>query len=347
MGFEVHFFAHGESHYDVFGNPRHCVHELNAAGVRCIAWPQNCVRYVDYLYRYGSRVQLAVLSRHVVADDTIDIVHELCSNAKIIFNTVDLHHIRERRQGMALNDPSLVLRSRETERREISLIERADFSLVVSTFEEDLLGSDATKGKLKVFPLIREVSDCVIPSFDSRSGIAFIGSYQHPPNVDAVEIFLSEIWPAIYADRQDITLYIVGSDLPDRIRKRNDAGVSFVGYVENIDAFLDSIKLTVAPLRFGAGAKGKVLSSLARGVPCVASVIAAEGMLLADGVEIAIASGPDEYLSKILELYDNDTLWSRYSSIALDAVRTRHSLEHGRVLMKEILQQLNVTHAED
>lgn len=346
FGFDVHFFAHGESHYDVFGDSQHCVHKLKEAGVHCIAQPRNCVRYIDYLYRYGLNVSVAVLSREVVAYDTMDVVRELCPKAKIVFNTVDLHHVRERRQGAVQNDPSLIARSYETEEREISLIDRADLSLVVSTYEEFLLKKDTGTRRLRVFPLIAEVSERAIPSFGSRSGVAFIGNYRHPPNVDAVETFLSDIWPAIHAARKEIKLYIVGSDLPDRIRKRNDAGVIFVGYVEDINTFLDTIKLTVAPLRFGAGAKGKLLTSMARGVPCVASTIAAEGMLLENDVEIAIASEPDQYLSKILDLYDNEPLWSQYSSAGFEAVLKRHSLNSGRALLKDILRQLDVTGPE-
>jgi len=127
------------------------------------------------------------------------------------------------------------------------------------------------------------------------------------PNIDAVTYFLDEVWPLVRAVMPDVEFRVIGADLPESLSTRSDPGVKFIGYVEDLEEYFAGIRLTVAPLRYGAGAKGKIVSSLAYGVPCVASSIASEGMGLKDGVDVLV--GDAGWSVPITALEDQDDGW--------------------------------------
>jgi glycosyltransferase involved in cell wall biosynthesis len=339
LGFDIHFLGTRDQSPDVRALAKEFPPDSN--GVRWLrAGDFHCVD--DYLFRYESRIAAAFLSRHWVAESLLPSVRELCPQAKIIFNTVDLHFIREKREGEILNEPELISRSMLSRQSELDLVRRADASIVVSEYERAALSSMGEDRQLYTVPLIREFGTAPVPEFSSRNGIAFVGGFSHRPNVDAVEHFLAAVWPELHARRPDIPFFVVGSSLPAELASRRDPGVRFVGHVEHIDHFLDGVKLTVAPLRFGAGAKGKVVLSLGRGVPCVASEIAAEGMGLQDGREIAVARSPADYVEKICSLYDDKAAWTQRSSNGLRRARSVFSLDNGIRLTRDILQDIGV-----
>ena len=104
----------------------------------------------------------------------------------------------------------------------------------------------------------------------------FIGTYQHPPNHDAAIYFVKEIWPKIHRRLPEARFLVVGSSVTPEILALAGDGIEVLGFVEDLDSLMAACRLTVAPLRFGAGLKGKVSSSLLSGVPVVASSIAVE-----------------------------------------------------------------------
>jgi glycosyltransferase involved in cell wall biosynthesis len=339
LGFDVHYFSTRDRSSDIRLLAKEFPPDSN--GFRWL-WADSFHCVDDYLFRYGHSIAAAFLSRHEVAESLLPLVRELCPRTKIVFNTVDLHFLRERREGEILNDPELISRSMLSKQSELDLIRRADASIVVSDYERAVLSSMGEARQLYTVPLIREFGTSPVPEFPSRNGIAFVGGFSHRPNVDAVEYFLSAVWPRLHARHPDIPFFVVGSSLPDQLASRRDPGVRFVGHVEHIDHFLDGVKLTVAPLRFGAGAKGKVVLSLGRGVPCVASEIAAEGMGLQDGREIAVARSPEDYIEQICSLYDDKAAWTQRSSAGLNRARSVFALDNGIRLTRDILQSIGV-----
>jgi glycosyltransferase involved in cell wall biosynthesis len=115
-----------------------------------------------------------------------------------------------------------------------------------------------------------------------------------------------------------------------------------VGHVQDLGAALEKLRLTVAPLRFGAGAKGKIVSSLSHGVPCVATPIATEGMGLVDGVSVLVADRTDLFAQKVIAAYRDEALWNRLSAGGLEAVRRNHSFENGLRLIGGMLAGIGV-----
>jgi glycosyltransferase involved in cell wall biosynthesis len=119
-------------------------------------------------------------------------------------------------------------------------------------------------------------------------------------------------------------------------------GVAYLGPLPDLDSWFDGLRLTVAPLRYGAGAKGKVASSIAAGVPCVGTPIAAEGMRLQDGMHIAVCDTPEAFAARICEVHEDPALWARLSSGGHDKARCSLSIEAGEKRLAALLRALGL-----
>jgi len=344
LGYEVHYLAVDELRKPETPITRNYREALESVGVRCLT-KGDCATADDYLVRYEREIAIVFISFRGVSAGLLDAAKKLCPDAKIIFNTVDLEFIRVGRQGQLANDKKIL---REAERIKISetgLASRAHATIVVSEYEREVLRSLGLAGVFLI-PILREFENLDTPAFSARRNIGFVGGYKHAPNVDAVEYFLSDVWPALHRKRPDIELLLAGADMPEKLSSRRDPNVKFIGYVADLNSFFAEIKVTVAPVRFGAGAKGKVVASLGQGVPCVASPVAAEGMGLQNGREISVASTPNEYVARICELYDQEELWTERSRNGLSLIRREYSVARGIELMRDLLEKIGAPPAK-
>jgi hypothetical protein len=218
-------------------------------------------------------------------------------------------------------------RAMATREREIHVARMADATFVVSMAEKPLLESTAPGTHVVWCPLMTDVPGCAA-GHDARSGLAFLGGYLHPPNLDAVEHFLDEIWPLIRESSPDLRFHAIGPDMPESLAARTDPGFVPVGHVPDLAPYLAQVRLTVAPLRYGAGAKGKVITSLAHGVRCVITPIAAEGMGFT-GDEIVVAGDPKSFAAAVVDVYTDPVRWAALSKSGMAWVTRTHSLEAG------------------
>jgi glycosyltransferase involved in cell wall biosynthesis len=175
-----------------------------------------------------------------------------------------------------------------------------------------LLRGEGIGPKIEVVPNIHAVRTDV-PPFGSRRNMLFIGGFRHPPNEDAVMYFVQDVMPLIRSELPGVQLLVVGSNVPPSIRKLASADVSILGYVPDVEPVFDACRLSVAPLRYGAGVKGKVTQSLAWGLPAVATPIAAEGLEMVNGEHLLVASDPVEFARRVIDLYQDEQLWTRLS----------------------------------
>ena len=209
---------------------------------------------------------------------------------------------------------------------------------MVSDHEKALLQDAVPNTPVFHLPLIRDIPGAGEATFDERQGIAFVGNYLHAPNLDAVRHFVREIWPAFHARVPSAELILGGAQMPMQVEQLGTAeGVRAIGYVDDLAALFNRIRLTVAPLRYGAGAKGKVVSSLCHGVPVLASQIAAEGIGLQDGRDILIARDQAQWVRHLQSAYCDEAVWAGLSKGGLEAMRKSHTLEAGMETLKDIL----------
>ncbi len=260
--------------------------------------------------------------------------------APLLFNTVDLHFLRLEREAMLTRSAAGLAEALRVQSVELAAVAAADRTLVVSQTERDLLARLLPGAAVEVMPLAFEVPGRTAP-FAPRRGVVFVGGFSHAPNVDAVLHFVRDIWPLV-AGRIDATLSIVGAAPPPEVTALAGPRVAVLGHVADLGALLAGCRLTVAPLRFGAGIKGKVITSLAAGVPCVATAVAAESMGLQDGVTARIADDPAGFADAVVALHEDAAVWQAVSDAGLAHVAAHFSLAAGRRRLAALLGGLGL-----
>ena len=311
--------------------------DLQQLGVEMLYAPY-CDSLKSYLKQSGAGIDYVLVHRVGVFKQWASLLRAQCPNARLVFHTVDLHHIREARQAETENSEKLRKQAKTTKKNELRLARKADAIVVVSDHEKKLLEEAVDGTPVFHMPLIREIPRAGRTKFSERHGIAFIGNYLHEPNLDAVRHFVHEIWPAFHAAVPSAELILGGAQMPVEVeRLEASEGVRTIGYIEDLAGLFNRIRLTVAPLRYGAGAKGKVVSSLCHGVPVVASPVAAEGMSLQDGRDILVAKDNAEWAEHLEAAYCDEAVWRKLRKSGLAAMRKNHTLEAGVKVLKEIL----------
>jgi GT2 family glycosyltransferase/glycosyltransferase involved in cell wall biosynthesis len=312
--------------------------DLQAAGVEVLYDP-----WIESLQRMfaerGDEFDFVMISRHYVASRYLSLLKRHCPQARFIFDTVDLHYLREERLAKLEQSPALERTAAQTRRSELAVIEAADATLVVSPVEQSVLREAAPEARVHVISNVHEVVGCRRP-YAERKDIFFVGGYQHPPNIDAAEWFVGSIWPLIREELPDIQFHLIGSKAPEQVRALHGNGVHFHGFVENLEPWLDGCRLAVAPLRYGAGIKGKVNISMSRGQPVVATPMAVEGMFAKAGRDVLIAETAADFAAAVVRLYRDEALWNQISAHGLENVRQYFSVETARLGLQELLKSL-------
>jgi glycosyltransferase involved in cell wall biosynthesis len=283
LGYAVSFVATEEMTPDPAA-----VTALTASGVTCCVAPYY-VSAEEVLRRQANCFDVVYLHRAGVATRYLALARRTMPRARILYSVADLHHIRLERQALVEARPELHAASRRQRLEECTAAWSADAVLTHSVAEAEWLRHAVPEASVYRVPW--EVPErAASASFGRRRGLAFIGSYAHAPNVDAAHWLAEAVMPLVRQDDPRIECLLVGSEMPDAVRRLARPGVVPLGNVADLGGVFDMVRLSVAPLRYGAGVKGKVLDSLAAGVPCIMTPVAAEGLGLPDSL-LALVSG--------------------------------------------------------
>ena len=289
--------------------------------------------HTDYLSDIKETIEQVWLSRIDVAKQAVQLLHPLLADIPLVFDTVDLHHVRMEREETLRNGFG---RSRQVKKLEIDMCNRSEKVVVVSEEERKVL-EGLTSTPIHVISNIHSIKiETRIPPRNHRA--AFVGSFQHTPNIDAVNWFVKEVLPLIVSEIPDFEFWIIGDHLPESIEKLNSPPVFVKGWVKDLDAILNQMRLNIAPLRFGAGVKGKISHALALGLPTVTTSIGAEGMNLTNSEDIEIADSPELMAEKICLLMKNDHHWTKVSSQGQLIAEREFGLERARSALMEVLR---------
>ena len=302
--------------------------ELQKRGIEVVYHPY--VKKVrDYLVAHGPSFDVAVLSRCDFARKYIADVRLHAPQSRIIFDTVDLHYLREDREAQVTRDPEMRRKAQEKQQLENELIGQADETWVVSPIEQQLLREKWSRKSVQLVSNIVDVPGSKTP-FALRRDYLFIGGFQHRPNTDAILFFVQKIYPLVSEHLGDAKFYIIGRNPPPEIVALATEKIIVAGLQRDVRPFFDGVKLSVAPLRFGAGVKGKVNQSMACGVPVVATSLAIEGMELQDREDILVADDPEDFARALIELYNSEDLWNRISENGIAKTRSLYSTDAAR-----------------
>jgi GT2 family glycosyltransferase len=332
LGYGVTFFADNRGHAGSYSQ------DMQQAGIEVLYNPW-ILSLHDFFRERGEEFSFVFISRHYVAANYLSLIERYCPGAKFLFDTVDLHYLREQRLAELEDSLPLKRTASQTRRSEMAVISAADATLVLSPVEKTVLAQDAPDARVHVISNIHEITGSRRP-FSERKDIYFVGGYQHPPNIDAAMWFVRRIWPQVHKALPDLTFHLIGSKAPEQVRSLHGDGVIFHGYVESMDPWLDGCRLAVAPLRYGAGIKGKVNMSMAHGQPVVATPMAVEGMFAKEGEDVLVAEGEEEFAEAIIRLYGDEALWNRISAGGIENVRRYFSVDTARSSLKALLEAL-------
>jgi len=266
-------------------------------------------------------------------------VAENCPDALRVLDTEDLHSLRHVREQCFKKDIPFTTDAwlaDDKTKREIASIYRCDFSLIISSYELELLTDviKIDKSLLLLLPfMVDEVTTKTIwKTFEERTDFVFIGGGKHAPNIDAVKCLKSIIWPLIHKQLPAAKLHIYGAYLPQQILEMHNPADGFLvhGRAEDVNEVMQSAKVCLAPLRFGAGIKGKLLSAMQNGTPSVTTTIGAEGMHGILDWNGYVENDHTAFVEAAVRLYTTQLSWQNAQDQGKSLVNTlynKHSLE--------------------
>lgn len=308
--------------------------ELKALGIE-VWYPPFSPNPPTWLAEQGRRFSVVVACRYYLAGKLLPLARKHAPGASFVLDTVDLHYLRESRAAQLTANESLAKSALQTRQRELAVIAGANLTLVVSKVERDVLAIDAPTSRVEVISTLHEVAGPGLP-FAQRHDLVFVGGFRHTPNVDAVRWFVQEVFPLLRRSLPAVVFHCIGGDVPDSIAALEQEGVIVHGHVPDLEPAMDGMRIAVAPLRFGAGVKGKINLSMAHGQPVVATSCAVEGMHLQDGVDVLVADDAQAFADAVVRLYGDEELWNRLSRNGLENVARHFSLDAARDVVRKV-----------
>ena len=277
-----------------------------------------------------------------------------CPNALRILDTEDLHCLRSARQ-IALKEEREFNTTdlfSDTSKREVASILRCDLTLIISTYEMQILTEifkvDSTL--LLYLPFfLNPISNEEISTkktFEERNDFAFIGNFLHEPNWDAVKFLKEDIWPLIKKELPDSKINIYGAYPSQKVTQLNNEKEGFIikGRAISASEVIENAKVTIVPLRFGAGIKGKLVEAMQCGTPSVTTSIGAESMHANLAWSGFIANEPTDIAKKAIELYTSKSTWLEAQIKGIAILNSIYSKKENSTIfiskVKEIQQNL-------
>ncbi len=312
---------------------------LQRKGVYCLYTPY--VTSIDeFLHAEGKNYDATIVLRHAVAAEVYEAFERYSPEIKSIFLPIDLHYIREKRRAELEGSTEGVIAALQTKHAELQVVAKSDITCVHSSFEKKEILSNLASAQVHVSPIITDVIGRA-RGFLDRKDICFMGGYRHTPNVDAVLFFIKEVLPLVHRELPDLKFKVVGNGVPSEILALASPQVEILGFVKDLTPLLNSIRLTVAPLRYGAGVKGKVGTSMSYGVPAVCTPMAVEGMDLVHEQEVLIGSTAEELASLVVRAYQDEKLWYHLSDSSMNRVEREYSTRANTEQIKIWLNSLH------
>ncbi|WBV61971.1 glycosyltransferase [Chryseobacterium camelliae] len=312
-----------------------------------------CMDYVtlkDKIVKVADQVKEAIRSvdiiwlfRPIGFDYWYQDIKYLISGKKLVYDMVDLHYLRMERENKYIE----VTKDREKlidffREKEYFGMNTVDAVVSISDEEKNAVSKNGVSYE-KIFT-VSNIHQAVHPKpvdFLKRDGLLFIGGYNHLPNIDAVKFLHNEIMPLVWEKNKEIKIFILGPDFPEELKQEyHSEQFQILGFQKSVDHWFENARVFVAPLRYGAGVKGKIGQALEFKLPVVTTGIGAEGMSLEDRKTALISDeNPQNFADKILELYDNEQLWQTLHENSLLPL-SKFSIETQEENIKKMLAYL-------
>ena len=290
------------------------------------------------------RFDAAWLSFHKLAAQYLPLLRLHSPTTKVIVDSVDVHWVRERRGAELSGDEAALAAALRTREIEGATYRAAD--LVVGVSEDDAAALRELAPEVPA-AVVSNVHDIEREAADpaGRSGVVFVAHFPHAPNVDAALNFVATTWPQVRAALPGVHLSLVGNRPLPSVQALDGPDITVTGWVPEVDPYLDGARVAIAPLRYGAGVKGKIGQAMARGIPIVTTPLGAEGMGLVDGEHALIADCGSAFADAIVRLHRDDDLWTHIAHTAQAHLSRRFGAETTLVALRELLASLQLERA--
>ncbi len=250
----------------------------------------------------------------------VRIIQPKCS---IAIDTVDVHFSRLFLKYQITKDIKDLREAERTKKREMDVYRKADMVIAITEEDSGVLLKECFGLNIRIIPNIHRI----VPPVDTaaKEQLIFVGGFRHEPNADAVLYFCKDILPLIRERVQEVKFAIVGSNPPEQIKELANDFIAVTGYVRSVTPYLQKSYISVAPLRYGAGMKGKIGEAMAHGIPVVTTSIGGLGMGLVNRENAMIADNPGDFADSVIELMQNHNLYRKIQRGALEHVRNNYT----------------------
>ena len=316
LGYNVKFL--GENFY----KSEPYTYILEKMGIEVLYGPYYANNYKTWLKNNGQYFDYVFFNRPHITTKFIDVVKECCLKAKYIYYGADLHFLRTQREYEITGDKNSLLESEKWKKIEMDIYKKVDLIYYPSIVERDIVKSIDSNLNVKTLQayFFHNIEANYNPT--KRKNILFVGGFRHGPNYDGVCWFVNEIFPKILEKDKNVVFNIVGSYPPQELLNLESKNIHVLGFVtdEELDKIYSQVKIMVAPLRYGAGIKGKVIEAMSKGVPVMTTDIGAEGI---DNTALAV----DNTFESLSELYHNNKKLENLSKLEIEFIKNNYSYE--------------------
>jgi len=318
--------------------------DLPVEGISSKSINLNCDSFNDYIQEY--QPDIVLFDRFMMEEQFAWRVEKICPNALKILDTEDLQCLRHARHqaykaGREMSQSDLFS---DIAKREIAAILRCDISLIISSFEMELLNESfkIEEQILHYFPFMVDVESIPKqpPPFSERKNFMTIGNFRHAPNWDSV-LQLQKIWPSIRKKLPSAECHIYGSYPPPKATALNNLKTGFLikGWADDALEVMQQYRLCLAPLMFGAGIKGKLLDAMMCQTPSVTTSIGAEGMHSSESWPGAVTDDMAMFVESAVNLYEDENAWIHAQSYCVELIKEQYDENHlGKDLIEKIVK---------
>lgn len=278
---------------------------------------------------------------HMARSDYLGLLERRCPRARILIDSVDVHFNRLEARARLTGDPGDQQAAEDTKAWEVAAYAMADMIIAVSEKDRLLIKQNLPESSVEVIPNVHSVPPFPDVSKRRYGELVFVGGFRHDPNVDAMEYFCHEVMPRIVAAHPEAKLKIIGSHPPQTIYDLASENVEVLGFVPDTAEYLESAYISIAPLRYGGGMKGKVGEAMSYGLPVVTTSFGVEGFGLEVGKDVLVGDSPESFAAQVLALLDNPKLHEQVARRGYAFISSHYSVPAVERRLDETMQRLD------
>ena len=289
----------------------------------------------------SGRFDVILFEFYFAAKSYIDEARYWQPAATILVDSVDIHFHRLFAKARLTRADQDYAVARDMKVRELATYRKADVVITVSEADGEILRCEGQGLPVEVVPLIQPVPPLADSLGKDPHSLLFIGNFHHDPNVDAILYFCDNILPLITREVPDIKVTIVGNGPPEQIKRLAGKNVDVLGFVPDIKPILGASAISIAPLRYGGGIKGKICEAMAYGLPVVTTSVGTEGMALSPGENVLVGDTAEEFANAVVRLIRERGMYESVRTAAWAFVNDHYSVVAVSRRIQELANRLD------